>query len=118
VTLPHTFGHGTSLALFPLTSRIRARRGRVLRITRIEGPGAGVVTLRVEGRIVGEAVGLVEQECRRALQEPVEVRVDLVGVAFIDGRAVGMLRRLCAERLRVMNCSPFVEHLLAGGTAR
>ncbi len=37
-----------------------------------------------------------------------------VGVTFIDGRGVDMLRRIGAGRLRVVNCSGFVEHVLYG----
>jgi anti-anti-sigma regulatory factor len=89
-----------------------------LRVTRIEGTDAGLITLRVEGRVVAEAVGVLERECWRSLGEAPKVRMDFSGVTFIDGRGVAMLRRISAERLRVVNCSVFVEHLLYGAGER
>lgn len=89
-----------------------------LRITRIEATDAGLLTLRVEGRVVAEAVGLLERECWRSLAEAPRVLVDFAGVTFIDGRGVGMLKRVSSERLRVVNCSVFVEHLLYGAGER
>ncbi len=82
-----------------------------LRITEIDDPEAGLVTLRVEGR---EAAGVLEHECWRSLEKAPMVRVDFLGVTFIDGRGVDMLRRIGAGRLRVVNCSGFVEHVLYG----
>jgi anti-anti-sigma regulatory factor len=85
-----------------------------LRITRIEDTGPDAITLRVEGRVVAEAVSVLERECWRSLEEAPKVRVDFSGVTFIDGRGVDMLKRISAERLRVVNCSVFVDHLLYG----
>jgi anti-anti-sigma regulatory factor len=89
-----------------------------LRITRIEDTGAGLVTLRVEGRVVAEAVGVLERECWRSLEAAPKVLVDFSGVTFIDGRGVDMLKRISGQRLRVVNCSVFVEHLLYGAGER
>ncbi|MBI2219406.1 MAG: STAS domain-containing protein [Candidatus Rokubacteria bacterium] len=89
-----------------------------LRVTRIEDTDARLITLRVEGRVVAAAVGLLEHECWRSLEEAPRVRVDFSGVTFIDGRGVDMLKRISAERLRVVNCSVFVEHLLYGAGDR
>lgn len=85
-----------------------------LRITRAEDTDPGLITLRVEGRVVAEAVGVLERECWRSLGEVPKVRVDFSGVTFIDGRGVDMLKRINGQRLRVVNCSVFVEHLLYG----
>jgi anti-anti-sigma regulatory factor len=78
----------------------------------------GLVTLRVEGRVVADAVGVLERECRRSIEQVSRVRVDFAGVTFIDGRGVDMLKRISGERLRVVNCSTFVEHLLYGAGER
>jgi anti-anti-sigma regulatory factor len=96
----------------------RTRDTGALRITRVEDSGAGLVTLRVEGRVVAEAVGVLERECRRSIEGLSRVRVDFAGVSFIDGRGVDMLRRISGEWLRVVNCSVFVEHLLYGAGNR
>lgn len=99
-----------------MTDQIRDRVA--LRITRIEDTGAGLITLRVEGRVAAEAVGVLEGECRRSLEEAPRVRMDFSGVTFIDGRGVDMLKRIGAERLQVVNCSVFVEHLVYGAGER
>lgn len=90
----------------------------MLRVTRIVDRGSGVVTLRVERRIVSDWVDVLERECWLALQEAPAVRVDLGGVTFIDGRGVGMFRRLRAARLEVVNCSAVLQDLLAGEARR
>lgn len=90
----------------------------VLRIARIDDSGSGVITLKVEGRLVADSVGVVEQECRRTLQEASRVRLDFSEVTFIDGRGLGMLRRLRTPRLEIVNCSPFIEDLLSGAEDR
>lgn len=94
------------------------RNGVALRITRIDDTDAGLITLRLEGRVAEEAVGVLERECWRSLEAAPRVRVDFSGVTFVDGRAVDMLKRIGAERLRVVNCSVFVEHLLYGAGER
>lgn len=89
-----------------------------MRITRTEDREAGVITLKFEGRIVSEWVGVLERECRTALQEVHRVQADLSGVTFIDGRGVQTLRLMRNERLQIVNCSAFLDDLLRCGGNR
>jgi anti-anti-sigma regulatory factor len=83
----------------------------VLRISRVAGSSSWT-TLRVEGRIVAELVAVLEQECRRALQDDRPVRLDLSGVTFIDDDGVATLRQLGAHELEIIDCPEFIEALL------
>lgn len=89
-----------------------------MRITRTEDREASVITLKLEGRIVSEWVGVLERECRTALQEAQRVQADLSGVTFIDGRGVETLRGIRSERLLIVNCSAFLDDLLRCGGHR
>ncbi len=64
-----------------------------LRITGENGPHR-VKTLRLEGRVVGEWVALLERECARALRSRRPLKIDLAGVSFIDRAGVEALVRL------------------------
>jgi len=88
------------------------RNGVLLRITGIEDGQPGVTTLKVEGRLVADSVGVLEQECRGPRRDSPKIRLDFSRVTFIDGRGVDLLRRLRASGVEIANCPPFVECLL------
>jgi len=72
-------------------------------------------TLHVDGRIVSEWVGVLREECRRALQEPGRrLRLDLTGVTFIDPSGVRALRSLPTDRVAIVNALDFIDALLQG----
>ena len=72
-------------------------------------------TLHVEGRIVSEWVGVLREECGRALQEPSRrLRLDLTGVTFIDASGVRALRSLPKDRVAIVHAPDFIDTLLKG----
>lgn len=72
-------------------------------------------TLHVEGRIVSEWVGVLREECGRALQEPSRrLRLDLTGVTFVDASGVRALRSLPTDRVEIVNALDFIDALLKG----
>lgn len=71
------------------------------------------VTLKAEGQIVAEWVGLLEAECLELSAQDRQVFLDLADVSYLDGRAVRLLRALAAGPVSLINCSPLVEELLA-----
>jgi len=85
----------------------------MLRITEVQDDGSGV-TLKLEGQISGDWVSVLEQECLRLLGTRGVVVLDFESVLYISEAGVAMLNRLPAEKLRLINCSPFVKDLLAG----
>jgi len=86
----------------------------MLRITEVVDHGTET-TLHVEGRIVSEWVGVLQEECRRVLQESSRrLRLDLGAVTFIDPRGVLALRGLTTEGVVVVNSPAFIDALLKG----
>ena len=83
----------------------------MLRITAVSQPRKGVI-LKIEGRVSGADVGLLEQEGTRWLQEVERLVLDLTGVKFIDGAGIALLQRWSGERLVLRGGSPFVRTLL------
>jgi anti-anti-sigma regulatory factor len=77
--------------------------------------GRRETTLHVEGRIVSDWVSVLEEECRRVLQEPSRrLRLDFSAVTFVDRRGVVTLRWLMTEGVAIANSPKFIEALLKG----
>ena len=71
------------------------------------------VRLKVEGRVAGESVVLLEQEASRWLQESARLVLDLTGVQFIDREGIACMKRCSEGRLVLFGGSPFIRALLA-----
>lgn len=83
----------------------------MLRITRLaELPPQ--ITLRVEGRLQGDAVGLLERECREQIDGGRRVQLDFADVAAIDRHGIAMLRGLPSDRFEIVHAAPFLGALL------
>jgi len=65
----------------------------VLRITENKGADSGAMLL-LEGHLVAEVAGVLEEECSELLHSRAEVGLDLGGVDFIDRTGVEVLSRL------------------------
>jgi hypothetical protein len=83
----------------------------VLRISRIDQPGAGLC-LKVEGRLSGDGVALLEGELVAASQTTPLLSLDLAAVDFASQQATEMLRAATARGVQVVACSPFLAKLL------
>lgn len=94
-------GAGTAIALGAL----------VLRITRIEDDASGTC-LKVEGRLVGEWIELLETELIRASRSDIRLSLDLAGVDFASTQATEMLRAAAARGVLLTACSPLLSKLL------
>jgi ABC-type transporter Mla MlaB component len=70
------------------------------------------VTLRLEGRVVGEWVGELRQVCELVLREGRKLKLDLTDVSFADTDGVSALSDLKSRGVLVTNCSPFLEEQL------
>jgi len=82
----------------------------MLRITRL-GTDQGPHCLRVEGRLVGDWVHLLEREVSIASGDGT-LALDLSGVDYADAPGLGLLRRLSARGIELSACSPFLFALL------
>ncbi len=83
----------------------------MLRLTRIPSNDPGV-TLRAEGRVVGEWAMLLERECAAAAGEFGVVHLDLAAVAYVDTKGVAALRRLVRSQVTIGGCPPLIHELL------
>ena len=86
----------------------------MLRLTMVPNP-TPVVTLKVEGQIVGEWAGALERECSALVAGGAQVLLDLSGVIYIDTDGVSMLKALPTAGIVVVNCTPIIQELLAEG---
>jgi anti-anti-sigma regulatory factor len=86
----------------------------MLRITEVMESGTET-TLHVEGRIVSEWVGVLQEECWQVLQQSSRrLRLDLGAVTFIDPRGLLALRWLTTEGVAFVNSPAFIDALLKG----
>jgi hypothetical protein len=83
----------------------------VLRITRIDQQGAGLC-LKVEGRLSGDGVALLEGELAEASRTAGLLSLDLAAVDFASLQATEILRAATARGVQVVACSPFLAKLL------
>ncbi len=83
----------------------------MLRIEKM-GEDAATVILKLEGRIIGQWVAALEEECERVLRGPKRLVLDVAEVTFIDRDGVATLGKIKDERMQLVNCSPFLRELL------
>ena len=83
----------------------------MLRISRIDQNSAGLC-LKVEGRLSGDWVALLEGELAEAARTTTSLSLDLAAVDFASLQATEMLRAATARGVRVVACSPFLAKLL------
>jgi hypothetical protein len=88
---------------------------RVLRITSVAGPGDAIF-LKVEGRLVGEWVVVLESELEGALRTTSSVTLDLAAVEFANAQATQLLLAAQARGVRIVASSPLLTRLLAGAS--
>ena len=79
----------------------------MLRISKIEGN-----VLRLEGRLVGRWVGLLEEACKGGTSGKDEVlTLDLSGVTFASKEGIFLLQSLQDQGAKCVFCSPFMKEL-------
>ena len=84
----------------------------MLRITENSENGV-TVRLRIDGTLTETGYPELESICARYLDSKGRVLlVDMAGVVFMQDEVAKKLANLRGERLRLINCSPFIETLL------
>jgi anti-anti-sigma regulatory factor len=71
------------------------------------------VTLRVEGELVAEWVGLMEDECQLLRATSENLLLDLSGVTYVDGHGVNRLREIESGGVTLVRCPPLIRLMLA-----
>jgi anti-anti-sigma regulatory factor len=88
----------------------RTTRKAMLKIT--EATQGRTTTLRVEGKLRRSGVTELEMACRRHLDRPWALVLDVGSVQFIDESGIGAVRELMRRGVEVKGCSPLVAGLL------
>jgi hypothetical protein len=57
-------------------------------------------------------VELLEAECLELLGTEQKLFLDLANVSYLDRRAMGLLRKLAARSVTLINCPPLVDELV------
>ncbi len=87
----------------------------MLRITRIEHPGAGPI-LKLEGKLLEPWVDELRQACFAAGPLAARPGLDLSAVSYADAAGIALLRALRDQQVRIVACSGYVAELLYGIT--
>jgi hypothetical protein len=90
-----------------------AREGveKMLRITE-ERTSDKTMTFRLEGRIVGPWVALLETSSEEVLGQACELTLDLGEVVFADQEGAALLLRLQQRQVVFSRCSPLLQEQL------
>jgi anti-anti-sigma regulatory factor len=83
----------------------------MFRLTRVT-PAPDEVVLVIEGRLYGEWVELLEDECAQLLRTTQRVLLDLASLSFVDRRGARLLRKLATDQVVLINCPPLVDELV------
>jgi ABC-type transporter Mla MlaB component len=83
----------------------------MLRISTNESEGS-VVTLRLEGQIVGAWIPELHEACERMHAAGHQIILDLEDVSLIDRGGLTLLASLSREAVALVRCSPFQEEQL------
>lgn len=85
----------------------------VLRISRVDdGASDSIPTLKLEGKLLGPWVDELRRVCDELHAPPGGLRLNLVGVTFIDSAGIKLLGDLIRLGAAVSDCSGFVDELL------
>ena len=82
----------------------------MLRITKTVENGS-VIKLRLDGTITSESFAEIDRTCAHYRSESTVV-LDMAGVTFMQTEPAQKLAQLKRDRLRIINCSPFIAALL------
>jgi anti-anti-sigma regulatory factor len=90
---------------------IEGVKGEMLKLTLVQ-EDEKAVTLKLEGRIIGQWVNELKKECERCMGRGNRLILDLSGVTFVDVQGIRMLRAVCGDQVKLIGCSLFLSGLL------
>jgi ABC-type transporter Mla MlaB component len=83
----------------------------MLRITE-EKLSDDLIHLRLEGRLVGAWVALLQTSCEQFMQNNYNLTLNLSEVTFADQAGAALLARLQQQQVTLDHCSPFLHEQL------
>src|SRR5262245_54930846 len=102
-----TYDIGAGIAL--ISCQIQGSAMKMLRITE-KTENEKTVRLRLDGTVNSASYAELEATCSRHQQSTGKViLVDMAGVVFMNNEVASKLAGLRGEKLRIINCSPFIE---------
>ncbi|MGD2154552.1 MAG: hypothetical protein PVG79_14880 [Gemmatimonadales bacterium] len=72
---------------------------------------AGLVRLKVDGQVVGGWASVLEDECSKYRGQGRDVVLDFTDVCLVGPQAVGVLRRLISDGVKIVDVHPLIEEL-------
>lgn len=72
---------------------------------------ATLVRLKVDGQIIGGWVSVLEDECSKHRAQGRAVVLDFTDVCFVGPQAIGVLRRLRGDGVKIVDVHPLIEDL-------
>jgi len=72
------------------------------------------VTLKIEGRIAGEWIDVLKEECLLYLEKKARLMLDFSEVSYIDDSGVKALKAMDRKRISLIGASLFLSGLLEG----
>jgi anti-anti-sigma regulatory factor len=72
---------------------------------------ATLVRLKVDGQIIGDWASVLEGECAKHRALGQAIVLDFTEVCFVGPQAVGMLRRLMGEGVKIVDVHPLIAEL-------
>ena len=88
-------------------------RGIMLKITSTE-PVNQMVTLRLDGQLVGPWVSELKKSCKEAMASGSQLYLDFSGVSFVDSDGLAFLRSHLDRHIVLIRPSQFVKEQLKG----
>ena len=73
------------------------------------------VTLKLEGRIVGQWVNELNKECKKYMGKRSRLNLDLSGATFVDDQGIKMLRAVVGDQVKLIRSSLLLSELLENG---
>ncbi len=72
-----------------------------------------IAKLRLDGKIVESCISELERVCLHYRDEKnKKVVMDFTGVTFIDNKGIRVLEKIKDKRIKIINCSFFIQLLL------
>ncbi len=84
----------------------------MLRIAQVDKPSDSMLTLKLEGKLLGPWVDELRRVCEELRVPPSNLCLNLRGVTFVDAAGFSLLVDLVRRGTTVSECTGFVEELL------
>jgi ABC-type transporter Mla MlaB component len=90
----------------------------MLKITRVT-ESRKEITLQLDGRVAGQWIELLRESAESAMEEGLQLTLDLKNICFIDCEGLALIKSLMGHRVQTVNAPLFVaEQIRKCGAAQ